>query len=223
MKATVYKNDAKEGGQIELPENIFNLPWRADLVHLVTVAMAANARQVTAHAKDRGEVSGGGKKPWRQKGTGRARHGSTRSPIWVGGGAAHGPNKEKNYSQKINKKASNKALFTVLSKKMRDGEIVFVEDFAFAKQKTKEAALSLKKLSAVAGLSKLAYKRGNRALVAAPSGNAALLRVFGNIPSVRITETRNLNPLEALSYQYIIFTNPKESLSSLSARAARSK
>lgn len=219
MKATIYKNDGNVGGSVELPENVFNLPWNADLVHLVTVAMAANARQVTAHAKDRGEVSGGGKKPWRQKGTGRARHGSTRSPIWVGGGVAHGPKKEKNYSQKINKKASAKALFTVLSKKMRDGEIVFVEDFAFAKQKTKEAALSLKKLSAVSGLSKLAYKKGNRALVAAPAGNAALIRVFGNIPSVRIAETRNLNPLDVLSYQYIIFTNPKESIASLSSRA----
>jgi large subunit ribosomal protein L4 len=219
MKATVYKNDAKVGGSVELPENIFNLPWNADLVHLVTVAMQANARQVTAHAKDRGEVSGGGKKPWRQKGTGRARHGSTRSPIWVGGGAAHGPKKEKNYSQKINKKARTLALFTVLSKKMRDGEIVFVEDFSFAKNKTKEAAISLKKLSTVSGLSKLAYKKGNRALVAAPAGNATLLRVFGNIPSVRIAETRNLNPLDVLSYQYIIFTNPKESVSLLSSRA----
>lgn len=218
MKATVYNHDGKEGGSIALPENIFNLPWNADLVHQVTVAMQANARQVTAHAKDRGEVSGGGKKPWRQKGTGRSRHGSIRSPIWIGGGASHGPKKEKRYDQKINRKVSRKALFTVLSQKLRDGEIVFVDNFTFANNKTKEAATSLKKLSGVKGLSTLAYKKGNRALVAAPSDNASLLRVFGNIPSVRITETRNLNPLDVLSYKYIIFTKPEESISQLTAR-----
>src|SRR3989338_499645 len=102
MEAKVYNMQGKEAGKIELPENIFGLKWNADLIHQVITSMQSNARAGTAHTKGRGEVRGGGRKPWRQKGTGRARHGSRRSPIWKGGGVAHGPSKEKKYSQKIN-------------------------------------------------------------------------------------------------------------------------
>ena len=95
-------------GKINLPENAFGLPWNSDLVHQVVVAMTGNRRTPVAHTKTRGEVSGGGRKPWRQKGLGKARHGSIRSPIWVGGGVAHGPRKDKDYSRKINAKAKKK-------------------------------------------------------------------------------------------------------------------
>ncbi|MCL5782115.1 MAG: 50S ribosomal protein L4, partial [Patescibacteria group bacterium] len=125
MEATIYNQSGKTSGKITLPEEVFGLSWNADLVHEVVRLMNSNARPNVAHAKTRGEVRGGGKKPWRQKGTGRARHGSTRSPIWVGGGVAHGPRNEKNYSRKINKQAKRKALFTILSKKFKDGEIMF--------------------------------------------------------------------------------------------------
>ncbi|MDE1941428.1 MAG: 50S ribosomal protein L4, partial [Patescibacteria group bacterium] len=114
MEATVYNQQGKSAGKISLPEDIFNVPWNADLVHEIVRLMNSNSRTPVAHTKTRGEVRGGGRKPWKQKGTGRARHGSTRSPIWVGGGVAHGPRNEKNYSRKINRKAKSKALFTIL-------------------------------------------------------------------------------------------------------------
>src|ERR1700738_4540941 len=108
-QASVYNIENEKIGTFELPAGMFNAPWRAALVHQVLLAQAANLRRPWAHAKGRGEVSGGGKKPWRQKGTGRSRHGSTRSPIWRHGGKAHGPSKERDYSQKVNKKMKQQA------------------------------------------------------------------------------------------------------------------
>ena len=147
MKAQVFKQDGGKASEITLSENLFGVKWNADLVHEVVVAMQGNARAGTADTKDRGEVRGGGKKPWKQKGTGRARHGSRRSPIWSGGGVAHGPISDKDYSRKINKKAKAKALATVLSKKLSDAEVVFVEGLAFSEPKAAEAKTIIKALA----------------------------------------------------------------------------
>src|SRR5947207_14998089 len=127
METTIYTKEGKKKGTITLPEEVFGLNWNADLVHEVLTSLATNARTPVAHTKNRGEVRGGGKKPWQQKGTGRARHGSIRSPIWVGGGVTHGPRADKNYFRKVNKKMKAKALYTLLSAKFRDGEVLFVE------------------------------------------------------------------------------------------------
>ena len=127
MQANIYNQKGKDAGSIALPERVFAAKWRADLVHQVVEGMRSNKRAGTADTKGRGEVRGGGRKPWKQKGTGRARHGSSRSPIWVGGGVTHGPLAEKNYKRKISKKMRAQALFSVLSKKMKDGEIIFVD------------------------------------------------------------------------------------------------
>src|SRR3989344_1315897 len=106
----VYNQEGKEIGKLELNEAIFNLSWNADLVHQALGKILANSRRVLANTKDRAQVSGGGRNPWKQKGTGRARHGSIRSPLWKGGGVTHGPLKEKNYKKKINKKMASVAI-----------------------------------------------------------------------------------------------------------------
>jgi large subunit ribosomal protein L4 len=105
----VYNLKNEKVGTMELPADIFGARWNASLVKQVLEAQLANRREPWAHTKTRGEVSGGGRKPWRQKGTGKARHGSTRSPIWVGGGVAHGPRNDRDYSQKVNKKMKRAA------------------------------------------------------------------------------------------------------------------
>lgn len=221
MEAKIYNQAGKETGSVKLPEEIFALPWNADLVHQVVTALRSNERQGTAHSKDRGEVSGGGKKPWKQKGTGRARHGSIRSPLWKGGGVTHGPLSERNYGKKINRQAKQKALFTILSQKLRDNEVLFVDDLAVKNDKTKAAALTLGNLAKVEGFAKLGYRRGNRALLALPADNASVWKSYRNLPIVKVSAVRNLNPVEVLSYQYLVLSQPKESLAALSARGKK--
>jgi large subunit ribosomal protein L4 len=155
MEAIVYNKNGKESAKITLNDKVFGVNWNADLVHQVATAMMSNRRAGTAHTKDRSEVSGTGKKPWKQKGTGRARHGSKRSPIWVGGGVAHGPRSDKNYSKKLTKKMKAKALYTVLSQKLRDGQILFVDSLKQDVIKTKDAVQALHSLSQVSGLNDL--------------------------------------------------------------------
>ena len=212
METNVYNQKGEAAGKITLPEAIFNLPWNADLVHQVVISMQSNARPNVAHTKTRGEVSGGGKKPWRQKGTGRARHGSTRSPIWVGGGVAHGPRKEKNYDRKINKKANKKALHVILSKKFRDGEILFIDSLSFATPKAKDAKVTLMSLSKIKGFEKLATKPKNAAIIAIDKKTAEVTKSFKNFGNVDVEEFRTINPVSILNHKYIVITNPKESL-----------
>ena len=137
IETQIYNQKGKSVGKLELPGSIFGVAWNGDLVHQVVTAMQANSRTPIAHTKDRSDVRGGGRKPWKQKGTGRARHGSSRSPIWIGGGVTHGPRNEKSYDQKINKKMKAKALYTVLSEKLRKGQILFIEELALKNIKTK--------------------------------------------------------------------------------------
>jgi len=212
MESIVYNQEGKEAGEIALPESVFGAPFNADLVHQVAGSLASSARANTAHTKNRGEVSGGGKKPWRQKGTGRARHGSIRSPIWVGGGVAHGPRVEKNYARKVSKGIKQKALFSVLSAKMRDGEVVFISALAIPEIKTKEARGVLSKLSRIKGLEKLEGKKQNAALILLPRKETVVEKSFRNIGSVKVGEARNLNVLDALQYKYIVIVDPAESI-----------
>src|SRR3954468_24273266 len=136
MEFPLYNQEAEKVGTIELADGIFGLAMNQDLLYQVITSQLANKRQVVAHAKGRGEVRGGGKKPWRQKGTGRARHGSIRSPIWVGGGVAHGPRNDKVFARSIPQKMRNKALAMALSKKLADGEVIFVESLDLSSPKT---------------------------------------------------------------------------------------
>jgi large subunit ribosomal protein L4 len=144
MNVDVINLKNEKVGTLEVPENVFGVKWNPVLVHQVLRAQMANKRTPVAHTKFRGEVRGGGKKPWRQKGTGRARHGSTRSPIWVGGGKAHGPRNDRDYSQTVNKKMKRLALMSVLSKKLADGQLKFLDTLVPAEAKTKVLAANLK-------------------------------------------------------------------------------
>lgn len=212
METKLYNQKAEEAGKIKLSDSVFSLPWNNDLVHQVVVAMTANRRTPVAHTKGRGEVSGGGKKPWRQKGLGKARHGSIRSPIWVGGGVAHGPRKDKDYSRKINAKAKKKAFFTVLSQKLRDNEILFLDKINLSKPKTKEAVEIVNSLSKIGGFEKIKTKKKNKAILALDKHEANVLKSFRNIPGMEIYQARNLNILDILKYKYLVVVNPKEAI-----------
>ncbi len=217
MKTEIYNKEGQSSGTINLDDQLFDLKWNADLVHQVVRSMESNARQSNADTKGRGDVRGGGKKPWRQKGTGRARHGSSRSPIWVGGGVAHGPTSEKNYDKKINKKMKTKALFTLLSQKLRDKELIFIEDFNLSVPKTKIAKVCLEGLAA-AGFEKINYQKGSRALLTTAKVDENILKSFSNVTAVKVEEVRNMNPLDVVKYKYVVITNPDESLKVLTAR-----
>lgn len=218
MKANVYNTEGKKTSTIELPESVFGTGWNADLVHQVVVSMQANARQPIAHAKDRSEQRGGGRKPWRQKGTGRARHGSRRSPIWRGGGVTFGPRNEKDYGKKINKKVRRKALATTLTKKYADGDILFIDEVKFKEPKAKEAKLLLEALGGIQGFDDLAAKKNNAVLIALFENDMATKKSFSNFGNVLVTEVRNLNPLDLLTYKYLVISKPKESVAALEAR-----
>jgi large subunit ribosomal protein L4 len=215
MESIIYNQQGKEAGKITLPESVFGAPWNPDLVHQVAVSMASSARAGTAHTKTRGEVRGGGKKPWRQKGTGRARHGSIRSPLWVGGGVAHGPRSDKDYERKVNKKMRRAALASVLSAKYRNGEVLFVDFLAIPEIKTKEAREIISKLSRIKNLKSLEQKKRNAAYFLLPRKETVIEKSFRNIGSVEVGEARNLNVADALKYKYLVITNPKESIKSL--------
>jgi large subunit ribosomal protein L4 len=218
MEATIYNQSGKSTGKIKLPEGIFGVRWNADLVHEVVRLMNSNSRNNIAHTKTRGEVRGGGKKPWQQKGTGRARHGSSRSPIWVGGGVTHGPRNDQNYSRKINKKARAKALYTILSRKFKEGEILFIDEVKMASPKAAEAKTMLTALSKIKGFEKLATKKANAAMFALDKKSDAVSKSFRNFGNVSIEEFRNINPVSILNHAYLIVTNPEESLKALTVK-----
>lgn len=215
MESKIYNIQGKEAGKIALPENVFGLPWNADLVHQVVTSMQANARSASAHTKTRGEVRGGGKKPWQQKGTGRARHGSSRSPIWVGGGVTHGPRNEKVYTKKVNQQARQKALLVTLSRKYKDGEVIFVDKLEMTEPKAKLAKGIMSAFSKeFSGIT----KSKNAALIALPVAHKATQKSFGNFGNVEVVEVRNLNPVSVMSAKYLVIADPKASIETLSKK-----
>jgi len=200
MKVDLYNLEGKIEGSVNLPKEIFEVPLNADLVHQIAVSMMANKRQVSAHTKFRGEVSGGGKKPWRQKGTGRARHGSIRSPIWRGGGIAHGPRNERIWEREVPKKMRRKALFMILSEKARNKNLLVLDNIDLATGKTKEMAKILSKLPC----------KGFSTLIALPNYDKKIFLASRNIKKVSINEARNLNILDLLNNKYLLI--PKETI-----------
>lgn len=218
MEAKIYNQKGEVAGEIALPADVFSAKWRSDLVHQVVESMRSNKRAGTADTKGRGEVRGGGKKPWKQKGTGRARHGSTRSPIWVGGGVTHGPLAEKNYKRKTSKKMRAQALFSVLSKKLKEKEILFVDSLAMSNIKTKDAETVMKNLSKVSGFKPLASSKKPKVLMALFDRSQTAEKSFRNLPQLDIVFLKNLNPLEILDHKYLVIENPEKSVKFLSER-----
>lgn len=212
MEYPLYNQKAENVGRVDLPDRIFNLEMNNDLVHQIVTSQMSNKRQVIAHAKGRGEVRGGGKKPWKQKGTGRARHASIRSPIWKGGGVTFGPTKERIFKKKINKKMARKALFMALSSKVKDKQLFVLDNIILENPKTKEMAVIWKNLSA------LMDKKPNALLILPITGDN-VKRSTANLINLSVIEARNLNPLEVLSHKYMILI--KDSVEALNKTFAK--
>lgn len=203
MKADLYNQNGEITGSAVLPKEIFEVEFNADLVHQIAVSLMANKRQISAHTKNRGEVRGGGKKPWRQKGTGRARVGSSRSPIWKGGGITHGPRNDRIFAVEIPKKMRRKALLMVLSQKARDNQLVVLDKIEFDIPKTKEMAKSLLKLPC----------KNTTTLIAMPNYDKKVFLAARNIKKTDIEDARNLNVLDILNHKYLLIT--KESIKTI--------
>jgi large subunit ribosomal protein L4 len=186
----------KKVGDHELPADLFEAPVNVPLMHQVVIAGLASLRAGTHSTKTRGEVSGGGKKPWRQKGTGRARHGSDRSPIWTGGGVAHGP-QPRDHSVRINKKMKKGALRSALSDAAASGKLAVIEELSFEEPRTKDAAAILEALEL----------RG-RVLLVLPQPEAVVERSFRNLRHVRLTYARSLSVFDVLSADRVLFSKP---------------
>lgn len=221
MEAIIYNQKGTEAGKIKLSETVFGLKWNADLVHQVVTSMNSIARTNVAHTKNRSDVSGGGKKPWQQKGTGRARHGSIRSPLWVGGGVSGGPRNEKNFDKKINKKMKAKALYTILSAKLKKGQILFVDDLSMRAIKTKDARGVLVSLAKVSGFDGLLSKRKNSAFIALANKDVTTEKSFKNFNNMEVNEIRNMNPLDLMKYKYVIISNPAKGLPQITEKLSK--
>lgn len=196
MKVDTYNQKGEISGSAVLPNDIFEVPMNADLVHQVLISQTANKRQVSAHTKTRGEVRGGGRKPWRQKGTGRARHGSIRSPLWKGGGVTGGPRNDKNYTKGIPVKMRRKALFMVLSEKVKSNLLIVLDKLEVENSKTKVMAEMIKRLPVNNGSRLILYSDGNNRVYLAAR----------NIKKTGVSEARNLNLVDLLNYKYLLLT-----------------
>lgn len=217
MKVDVYTQTGKKKGSAEVADAVFNAPENGALIHQVVVSMQSNARTNVAHTKNRSEVSGGGKKPWKQKGTGRARHGSTRSPIWVGGGVTFGPRNDRDFSKKINKKMRTQALYAALSGKLLAGEVLFVDALAFDTPKTAAARAVVDALAGVKGYENLTSKH-NAAIVYLTETDENTAKSFRNFGNVSVKLVRNANPVDVLTHKNVIVVNPEAASAILAAR-----
>lgn len=199
MKIPVHNLQGERIREIEVSDDVFDVRENVPLVHQVAVAQMANARRVLAHTKDRGEVRGGGRKPWKQKGTGRARHGSIRSPLWVGGGVTFGPTKERNFTERINKKMKQKALACLLSDKIRSGLMIVLDKFEVPDKKTK---------SFVKTLEKLPWNKENKkkALIALEKSDSDITRSARNVKDVFVMEANNVNVFDVMRFPHLIAT-----------------
>ncbi len=189
----VYNIEGKEVDKLELNDNVFGVEINEHLVHLAVVSQLANGRQGTQSAKTRSEVSGGGRKPWRQKGTGHARQGSTRAPQWTGGGVVFAP-KPRDYSMKMNKREKQIAIKSALTSKVQDSKLIVVDEFKLDEIKTSKFAQILDNLKAP------------KALVVTKDKDEKVVLSARNIPTVKTTMTNSINVYDILKYDSLVIT-----------------
>ncbi len=201
MKINVYNQGAELLKEMEIPENIFGVEANNDLLHQVATAQLANARQVLADTKDRSEVSGGGKKPWKQKGTGRARAGSSRSPLWIGGGVTFGPTNDRNFKKKVNQKMKQKAIFMSLSDRCRNNQLAVIDNLGFAEYKTKSFNAMLSALE-----KKVLNTERRDVLVINDNKDDKTLFSGRNLKGVKIINLENINLLDILNHRSLVLT-----------------
>ncbi|MCR4311923.1 MAG: 50S ribosomal protein L4 [Candidatus Uhrbacteria bacterium] len=193
-KVKLFTWEGTETGTYEVPDSLFAVEPNGNIIHQAVLAQEANSRLSIADTKDRSEVSGGGKKPWKQKGTGRARHGSSRSPIWVGGGVTHGPITERNFSVKINKKTKRLALAMAISDKVKDGAFIAIEDFNIPEAKTKHLAAMRKALPGAT----------HSALIVVTKDDVAVKRAAANLPKTETIHAHSLNVRDLVKYRTVV-------------------
>jgi large subunit ribosomal protein L4 len=193
MKIDIYNKDGKQEGKMELSDAVFGVDIKESVVHKVYLAQINNARQPWAHTKDRSDVSGGGRKPWRQKGTGRARHGSIRSPIWKGGGVTFGPRNTQNSKQKVNKKTNVQAVKMCLSDKVHENKLIVIDGLV-SNGKTKQ----------MAELRNLLPGAGKTTVVLSAKDESSLNRATRNIPKLDLQRAIDVNVVDLLNHQYVI-------------------
>jgi len=194
MKTDIYNQNGKKTGEISLPESVFGVAFNNDLVHQVVVSMMSNKRAPISHTKDRGEVSGGGIKPWRQKGTGRARAGTIRSPIWRGGGMVFAQVEPRDHSQKVNKKMYRGAMRSILSELIRQSRLMVVDNFDIALPKTKTLVDKLKGLDL------------SDVLIVVDKMDENLYLASRNIPKIAVEEARSIDPVRLLKHDRVLMT-----------------
>jgi len=195
VKASLFKADGAPNGDVKLDEEVFGIEPNLNVLHQVVTAQLAAARAGTAATKNRGQVRGGGRKPWRQKGLGRARHGSIRSPQWTGGGVAHGP-QPRDYAQRTPKKMKRLALRSALSARAAESAVKVVDDIDWASPKTKQAVALLEAMGA-----------GGKTLLVLTQLDGSAGKSFRNLPDVRLVEPGHLTAYDVLWSDQVVFTS----------------
>ncbi len=218
MKVDIYTTKGKKSTtKATVSDVVFDAKKNDTLVHQVVVSMMSNARSAIAHTKDRSAVRGGGKKPWKQKGTGRARVGSSRSPIWRGGGVTFGPTNEKNFNKKVNSKMRAKALYTALSEKMRAGQVLFIDKLDIETPKTAAAKVIIDTLSGIKGYESLSAKH-NAAIIYTVEKSTSIIKSFANFGNIDVKEVRNANPVDVLTHKNVIIVDAEATSAILESR-----
>lgn len=213
IKIKVYNQNAEPTGDLELSPKVFGMKVNQALVHQAVVTQLANTRKVIAHTKDRSEVRGGGRKPWKQKGTGRARHGSSRSPIWIGGGVTFGPRNDRNFKKRINKKMRQNAMLMVLSDKVANNRFIIVDKLEMAEYKTKVFNQIINGFASKiftdlkVAQAKTEKKSGKPSfLIIVDQGDDKLNYSARNLAGVELSNIDNINIVELLKYKNLIIT-----------------